>query len=97
MHLYRIAQEALNNAMKHAEARSIVISLVLEEKSGMLRLTIEDDGRGMVTPLGRSSPSMGLKTMRYRAGLISGALDISPRVGGGSVVSCQVPLSATAK
>lgn len=87
MHLYRIAQEALNNAVKHAHARHIVVRLRRADE--WLELTITDDGTGL-PPASASPTGMGLTNMRYRARLIGGHLEIGAGPGGGTCVSCAV-------
>lgn len=89
MHLYRIAQEALTNALKHSGARSITLLLNQSEES--LRLSVTDDGQGM-PPTPRDTPGMGLSTMRYRARALGGELTLQSQPGEGTVVSCEVPL-----
>jgi PAS domain S-box-containing protein len=85
MHLYRIAQEAVNNAVKHARPKRIVIGLADEREK--IRLTVLDDGVGLTAqPPGR--PGMGLHIMKYRATMIGGTLTIEPGVAGGTIVSC---------
>ena len=88
MHLYRIAQEAVNNAVKHGDARKITIALNQSEDS--LRLTVADDGKGMgLSPDG--TRGMGLDSMRYRARVLGGELKIDSQPGEGTIVSCEVP------
>lgn len=88
LHLYRIAQEAVRNALKHAQASRIEIEL-LEGES--LKVSVADNGRGFTgTP---NAKGIGVGTMRYRARLIGADLDIAPRPGGGTVVTCLLPLS----
>lgn len=91
IHLYRIAQEALANAVKHSEASEI--RTILQVNSNReFELRIEDNGTGLC-PSGASHRSgMGLRTMRCRADAIGGELRIMPRPGRGTVVSCIVPL-----
>jgi signal transduction histidine kinase len=89
MHLYRIAQEATNNAMKHGKAQRIVISLGGADSEATLR--IEDNGVGIPkTP--NSSGGMGLNIMQYRARLSGGDLQVEAQPSGGTVVSCTVRL-----
>jgi signal transduction histidine kinase len=87
VHLFRITQEALTNAMRHAEATRIEITL--DHDGTATLLSIADNGRGLARPI--KSPGMGLRLMRYRAKIIGGMLDVVPRSGGGTVVSCRVP------
>ena len=88
-HLYRIAQEAVNNALKHATASEIRIGL--ERREGSLLLEVDDDGRGFEENAMRSG-GIGLRVMRYRAQLIGGVLDLGPAPAGGTRVSCRVKL-----
>lgn len=87
-HLYRIAQEALQNALKHAAARRVEIRLTVRPTK--IALEIIDDGRGIQRDEARSS-GFGTNTMRYRASAIGGLLSVRPRPDGGTVVSCLVP------
>ncbi|ABG05529.1 GAF sensor signal transduction histidine kinase [Rubrobacter xylanophilus DSM 9941] len=87
--LYRICQEALNNAARHAEASRIEVLLTLTP--GEARLRVEDDGRGLdpsPAPPGRH----GILGMRERARLLGGRLEISEAPGGGARVEAAVPL-----
>lgn len=88
MHLYRIAQEAAGNAMKHAEAEQVKISLAQKRKS--IVLEIADDGKGMnLDHLSAKSKRLGLHIMRYRAGLIDADLQIQSQPGAGTRVTCE--------
>ncbi len=90
MHLYRIAQEAVNNALKHARTRRIHISLAQQQHE--LRLQIKDDGRGL--PKSRKARSgMGLEVMRHRAHYIGATLEIDSKPGQGVRVICTLPLA----
>lgn len=91
-HLYRIAQEAVNNALKHAEPSAIEIVLRYEKDKGLLSVT--DDGRGLPQD-GPVSGGMGLNIMRYRAGIIGAELDILPGRKKGTEVRClfRIPKS----
>jgi len=88
MHLYRIAQEAVNNATKHGGPRKITI--VLSKIQDSLRLTVADDGKGM-GPSPNGTRGMGLDSMRYRARVLGGELNIDSHPGEGTIVSCQIP------
>lgn len=86
LHLFRIAQEAVNNAVKHAKARSIVISLDADNRQVLLK--VSDNGKG----IDGAAPGngMGLSIMQYRARMIGGILSISPNQPNGTVVTCRV-------
>jgi PAS domain S-box-containing protein len=86
-HLYRIAQEAVNNALKHAAARNIEIRVSLLDDR--LDLKVSDDGVGIPLPVGYTG-GMGLHIMAYRARTIGGELNIQRRSGGGTLVCCSV-------
>jgi signal transduction histidine kinase len=91
-HLYRIAQEALANAIKHAGADSVQIWLDIT--SERVRLKVVDDGCGPKAA-GSASEGLGLSTMRDRAEAIGGRLTIMPRPERhGTAVICEVPLDA---
>jgi two-component system CheB/CheR fusion protein len=86
-HLYRIAKEAVTNALKHSQAKRITISL--ESKGKSVTLRIRDDGVGL-PPEPVETKGMGLKIMRYRAGLIAARLAVGPAESGGTLVSCTL-------
>ncbi len=88
-HLYHIAQEAVNNAIKHGHARDTCIRLVAEDGWGTL--LISDDGCGIREDRGNSH-GMGLHIMSYRAGMIGGRLEIKPNFPRGTVVACDFPI-----
>lgn len=89
-HLYRIAQEAVNNAVKHA--RASVVALRLERREGFLRLEISDDGEGLKPELDERQ-GVGLGVMRHRAQAIGAALTMDSQPGRGLVVTCTLPLA----
>ncbi|MGZ4975226.1 MAG: PAS domain-containing sensor histidine kinase, partial [Limisphaerales bacterium] len=72
-HLYRIAQEAVSNAIKHGKAREIQI--VLSSEGETLTLAIQDNGVGLQT-VAPKKKGMGLQVMKYRAGIIGGSVDV---------------------
>jgi signal transduction histidine kinase len=88
--LYRIAQEAVNNAVKHSGAQHIQIRLSSSETG--LELLVHDDGKGIKESPGRAG-GMGLHIMDYRARSIGGSLEIVG-ASGGTTVSCRVPQRA---
>ncbi|MCH8838049.1 MAG: DUF3365 domain-containing protein [Candidatus Marinimicrobia bacterium] len=85
--IYRIAQEAANNAVKHGAPNQVQISLVI--RGDELVLTVKDDGVG-IAEKELVSRGMGLKNMEYRSDLIGAKLDIIRDQDGGTVVSCAV-------
>ncbi len=88
IHLYRIAQEAVNNALKHGKARRIDISLTAKNHS--ITLAVNDNGIGLPAKLPKRK-GMGLRIMRYRAEVIGGTLVVEPVPGGGTRVRCTAP------
>ncbi len=86
-HLYRIAQEAVQNALKHAGARIIEIGLWVH--SGGLCLTVNDDGVGLQRSGSRAN-GFGMRTMRFRASSIGARLIVGASKGGGVSVACEV-------
>jgi PAS domain S-box-containing protein len=88
-HLYRIAQEAVSNALKHSQAKSI--SIRLSTVDDRIELSVADDGIGISTPP-QSVNGMGLHIMNYRARTIGGTLSIGRApASGGTVVCCCAP------
>jgi signal transduction histidine kinase len=84
---YKIAQEAVSNAIKHGKATEVQIDLLCE--SDQLVMTIKNDGLPFVHPSGKSS-RMGLRIMSYRANTIGAELEIKPQGKSGAVVSCTL-------
>jgi len=87
VHVYRVLQEALNNVSRHSGAREAWVRLKFSANS--LELEVEDHGTGFVAD--KMQRGIGLVAMRERAELISGALAISPRAQGGTLVRLEVP------
>jgi PAS domain S-box-containing protein len=88
-HLYRIAQEAVANAVKHSQAR--VISIDLSARDDQLWLKVQDDGTGLRPGTPKRADGMGLHIMDYRARSIGGTLRLAARPRGGTLVFCCVP------
>jgi signal transduction histidine kinase len=88
-HLYRIAQEAVTNAIKHGQSRQIFIGL--SHRPGKVILSIQDDGSGFTNRL-KNKEGMGIRTMNYRANMIGASLDIQKNPAGGTVVVCTLPM-----
>jgi signal transduction histidine kinase len=87
--IYRIAQEALTNAIKYAEADTIEISLQCDSR--LLRLDVRDDGVGFDCDIAHGGAGLGLSSMRERAQLVGGSMSIRSRAGRGTTVSACVP------
>jgi signal transduction histidine kinase len=87
--LYRIAQEALTNIVKHAHAQQV--SIVLQRKAGAVSAVIEDDGRGFVPGVEKDS-GLGLIGMRERVALVAGRLEIESAEGAGTTLVVEVPV-----
>jgi signal transduction histidine kinase len=86
-HLFRIAQEAVQNALKHAGAGAVEIDLWVHARG--VRLTIKDDGVGLPRA-GSPGSGLGMRTMQFRASSIGGRLQILNRSEGGVCISCEV-------
>ena len=88
VNLYRIAQEAVNNAFKYAEATDIVIGL--RRRDNALVLFIRDDGAGFQPS--KKTGGLGIHLMTYRADILDGKLSIDTQPGRGTTITCEVPL-----
>ena len=91
MHLYRIAQEAVSNAIRHGKAKRIGINLT--ERSGTIVLAVEDDGLGLPENWDKRN-GLGTRIMAHRATMMGGAISIEPNPTGGTLVKCSFPASA---
>ena len=87
-HLFRIAQEAIGNAVKHGKATRIDIRL--QETADKIVLGILDNGVGLPCPMD-APKGLGLRIMQYRAGVMGGALVVRKRLKGGAAVVCSIP------
>ncbi len=85
-HLFRIAQEAINNAIRHGKASRIAIRLA--ESNGNIVLTISDNGVGFPSDISHSG--LGLRLMSHRAKMIRGSINVRRGENGGTIVSCEV-------
>jgi two-component system sensor histidine kinase UhpB len=92
--IYRVAQEALTNALRHAGAREATVSLRLAGDA--IVLAVCDDGRGLVERTGEGGLRRegGLRGMRERAMMIDAQLEIRSRSAGGTEIALTVPLSS---
>ncbi len=91
--LYRIAQEAVTNAAKHAQAQRIDVRLA--KHRGNLLLSVRDSGKGIPAKK-KKNAGLGLDIMRYRAGMIGATLEIESARNQGTAVNCRLPLAAPA-
>lgn len=101
-HIYRIVQEAVNNAVKHAQASRLLVELHSDDHA--IKVAVRDNGRGMAhqpsTPVGRSalgtvvSTGTGLSAMRERGHLLDGHLTVDSTPGEGTRVSLLIPRHA---
>ena len=90
--LYRIAQEALQNVVKHSGAPRATLRLTTEQREVVL--TIADDGAGFDPAAVRRKETLGLLSMRERARLVNGHLIVSSEVSGGTLVELRVPVGS---
>nr|WP_308800914.1 sensor histidine kinase [Streptomyces polyasparticus] len=87
--VYRIVQESLTNAARHARASEVTVQLTADE--GQLEVRVEDDGRA--DPVAGFEPGIGLTGMRERVAALGGTLECGPKDEGGFLVRAQLPLS----
>jgi signal transduction histidine kinase len=87
IHFYRIAQEAITNAIKHGKAKKI--QLQMAERDGGFHLNIQDDGIGFAAPQSEHN-GMGMHIMNYRARTLGAALNVQPGEHGGTLVTCSL-------
>jgi signal transduction histidine kinase len=91
--LYRVSQEALNNIIKHAEAKHVIVRLELKQES--IALYIKDDGKGFDVEealMDYLEGRIGLLGMQERASIVGGSLSIQSRKGHGTVILAEIPL-----
>lgn len=96
--LFRVAQEALTNAAKHAGAEQLALTLAFEPEGGVL-LRVLDDGRGFDAEAEQAHPQrgIGLRNMRERLASVDGVLEIQSRPGHGTQVEARIPATALAQ
>jgi two-component system sensor histidine kinase UhpB len=93
--LFRVAQEGLNNAVRHASARKIC--LALRRVDGSLVLTITDDGVGFASGDSHKRPGLGLHSARQRMSLVGGILTIDSAPGSGTTLRAHVPVQESVR
>ena len=89
VHLYRIAQEAVSNAIRHGKARRVEVALA--QHADKLAVRVCDNGIGL-QPGFKQTTGMGLRIMRYRSRMAGGTLGLEPALPRGTVLTCTVPL-----
>ncbi len=89
LHMYRVAQEAVHNAVRHGKPSKVEITL--STRGGVTRLIVADNGIGLPEGVEKRGGGLGLRTMQYRAQTIGATLSIAPRKGGGTQVCCDLP------
>jgi signal transduction histidine kinase len=90
--LYRIAQESLNNTVKHARAHQITLHLKFDDRN--ISMEIHDDGVGFDPKVARQSGGMGLRGIRERVHRVGGKLEIKSSAKGGTTLRVTVPIEA---
>jgi signal transduction histidine kinase len=90
--VFRVAQEALTNILKHAEAKSAELTVAIEQ--GTFTLKISDDGKGVAPNRLQTRTSHGLISMRHRIAALGGSWSLNQAAGGGTVVTAQIPLES---
>ena len=86
--LYRIVQELSNNAIKHADAKNIIIQIIKHDHG--ITLTVEDDGKGFDT--GLLTKGAGLQNVQSRVDYLRGRIEINSKAGEGSTFNIEIPL-----
>ncbi|MBI2949681.1 MAG: PAS domain-containing protein [Verrucomicrobia bacterium] len=94
IHLYRIAQEAINNAVRHGRAKNLLVSLV--NNGGTTKLTVKDDGIGLPEDF-PTKEGLGYRVMNYRAGMIGATIQFQNAREGGATLSCSLPIHRNAE
>ena len=93
-HLFRIAKEAVHNAVRHGRPKKITVELT--EEKGTLVLQVQDNGRGLRSAHGQEA-GLGLRIMKSRSEAMSGKLEVGPVRPHGTLVRCTVPVPAPAR
>jgi signal transduction histidine kinase len=95
-HIYRIAQEAVNNAVRHGNPKNITLSLQ-RLAGGVCVLKIQDDGIGFKKSKSGESRGIGVRVMDYRANFIGGTLELQSGRRGGASVICRFPIKSSTR
>jgi signal transduction histidine kinase len=89
-YIYRLTQEALNNIVKHAQAREVFVSLF--QAQDILTLVVRDDGKGFTPETAGMAGGNGIHNMRERATLLKGTIDIRSSPGKGTTITVKIPI-----
>jgi len=89
--LYRVAQEALRNVERHADARNVTVSL--DQRNGLVAMQVADDGRGFTA--GRKPQGLGLLSLNERVSLLGGDLKVKSHAGTGTTLSVTLPMGVS--
>jgi signal transduction histidine kinase len=89
--VFRIAQEALTNILKHADAKSADLAIEIDDQAFLLR--VSDDGKGIALNRLKTISSHGLASMRHRVTALGGSWDVRGPVSGGTVVTARIPMA----
>lgn len=90
IHVYRIIQVAMTNAVRHSQAGRIDVSVL--RKSGAVKVTVEDDGRSVNAAHDDRGSGISLKIIRYRADAWGGSVAVEPQDSGGGLLTCLIPV-----
>ncbi|GAB5418539.1 MAG: hypothetical protein Crog4KO_02960 [Crocinitomicaceae bacterium] len=90
LNLYRICQELLNNAVKHADAKSIFVQLV--KNNEYLTLMVEDDGKGFDLEKLKNAEGIGISNIEMRSKVLGGELNIDSSPDRGSIITVEIPI-----
>jgi len=90
--IYRIVQESIQNVLKHAEAKNLVLRFAYSDQ--FLSVQVQDDGKGFDPVTATESHSLGLRNINIRAGLLGGKADIESQPDQGSLLRISIPLNA---
>ncbi|MFT3933713.1 MAG: sensor histidine kinase [Chitinophagaceae bacterium] len=90
--IYRIVQELVNNAMKHAAAKNILVQVHMAEQEKLLAITVEDDGIGFDTAILKQAKGIGWQNMQNRVEFLKGKIDIQSSPGKGTSVMIEIAI-----
>lgn len=92
LHLYRIGQECINNIIKHAEAKTATLQIILSDNE--IHLTCEDDGKGFkINTKLQDTSSYGMQSLYHRTKLLDGAISVESEINKGTMISIDIPLT----